>query len=57
MMGTKDGCIDRELYKQKAEKIGRHLKNRRKIAESHERDAKDAKAGQYCEGNETGENF
>ena len=38
--GYKDGCIDRELYKQKAEKIGRQLEEiRRKIAES-ERDAK-----------------
>ena len=36
----KDGCIDRELYKQKAEKIGRKLEEiRGKIAES-ERDAK-----------------
>ena len=38
--GYKDGCIDRELYKQKAEKIGRQLEEiRGKIAES-ERDAK-----------------
>lgn len=50
----KDDRIDRESYKQKAEKIGRQLEEiRRKIAES-ERDAKMLEQDNTAEGNKTG---